>query len=99
MATKQKKIEPAAPSNPPPVQSGRLITVPRQITSASRLLDTAAVCAFLSISDDTLDRLLADPDASFPRPIKMARGKRHWTLGSIEQYVRRLEQRAQREAS
>ena len=73
----------------------RTIAVSKTISSAQRLLDTAAVLDFCCISDDTLAKLLEADD--FPAPIVLRRGKRHWTLGALEQWVRRKQEQAERQ--
>ena len=80
----------------PAVRKAESVTVSRQVSSSARLLSATSVCAFLDVSMDTLDRLLVDPDEAFPAPIRI-RTSRYWTLGSLEKYVSRKQQQAERE--
>lgn len=67
------------------------------IVSTQRLLDIQDVVDFTRFSESTIERLLADDD--FPKPIWVKedakRSARRWTLGAIEQWVRRRQQVAE----
>jgi predicted DNA-binding transcriptional regulator AlpA len=64
------------------------------ISSGKKLLDTARLCDFLSISDDSIATLRADPDEAFPEPVEIVKGKLHWALEDVERYVERKQKRA-----
>jgi predicted DNA-binding transcriptional regulator AlpA len=67
------------------------------IHSGKRLLNAARVCDFLSLSDDSLAKLIEDPAEKFPPPVAVLKRERHWALEDLEKWVaqKQLEARKQ----
>lgn len=84
----------------PAVEKQKKVHVPKDasnIPSGKKLLTTARVCDFLDISDQSLLKLMRDPDESFPPPVDVVKGVRHWALEDIERYVERKQKQARKE--
>lgn len=88
----------------PPPKSGRKRTIAqvrRPLNSSARLLDKEDVMAMTKLGSATIDRMVESGE--FPRPFKVRpeakRSDLRWTLGSIEQWANRLQNRAQENAA
>lgn len=65
------------------------------VSSKKQLLRIEGVCAFLSVSRDTLDRLRGDTAERFPTPLQMLATTPLWSVEQLEKYVARKEQEAE----
>jgi hypothetical protein len=62
------------------------------VSSKKQLMRKDAVRKFLGgISDDSLDRMRADPAERFPQPIQMMGNTPMWSVEQAERYVARKE--------